>query len=89
MGEVLHIWTLTIKEYPKIIVVDYDEWSRGAVVAMLRLLICNPSSFQNADPAWEHVEANWDIDILVSNVQMEGMGGFELLIRVKHEFPGL
>ena len=75
-----------MKECPKIVAVDDDEGFRCLMIAMMQRLIGNISSFQSASSAWEYIKES-RVDILVSDVEMDGMGGLELLSRVKREFP--
>lgn len=75
-----------MNECLKIVAVDDDEGFRCLMVAVLRRLTGEVSSFESASSAWEHIKAS-RVDILVSDVEMEGMGGLELLSRVKRRLP--
>jgi len=73
-------------EGPRIVAVDDDEELRRLMVAILRRFIGSVHSFRSASSAWEYMRTS-PVDILVSDVDMDGMGGLELLARVKQEFP--
>jgi two-component system response regulator FlrC len=75
-----------MKERLKIVAVDDDEGFRSFMISMLQRFVGNVSSFQSAFSAWEFMKRN-PVDILVSDVEMDGMGGLELLSRVKQSLP--
>ncbi len=45
-------------------------------------------SFDNGFSAWEHLKDGENIDIVVSDIDMPKMNGFELLSKVKKKYPG-
>jgi len=68
----------------KIVVVDDDELIRMLVVDMLEPITNAISSFENAALAWNHIRKN-RTDVIISDVNMSGMGGLKLLKNVKGE----
>jgi len=44
-------------------------------------------SFDSSISAWNYIESGNDIDIVISDVDMSGMSGFELLSRIKSKDP--
>ena len=68
----------------RIVVVDDDEIIRTLLVDMLEPLTKAVSSFESASHAWNHIKNN-RTDIIISDVNMQGMGGLKLLKNAKGE----
>jgi DNA-binding NtrC family response regulator len=69
-----------------IVVVDDEEPVRNLVVQILQMSGWNPQPFEKAALAWEFMQSH-KTDILISDVNMAGMGGLELLRLVKKGAP--
>ena len=71
---------------PKIVVVDDDQMVRSFIVdALTAFLPVDISAFAAGPAAWEHIEKN-RIDMLISDINMEGFDGLDLLRRVRRDF---
>ena len=44
-------------------------------------------SFDNGRLAWDYIRGGGEVDIVISDVEMPDMDGFELMSRVKARFP--
>lgn len=67
------------------VVVEDDEMLRELLETALDG-VCKVTSFADAESAWRHVFSEQP-DLVVSDIEMPGMGGIVLLQRVKERFP--
>ena len=44
-------------------------------------------AFENGYSAWNYLKDHTEVDIIISDINMPEMSGFELLQRVKQQFP--
>ena len=44
-------------------------------------------SFENGKLAWEYIRQGGEVDIVISDVDMPDMTGFDLMNRVKEKYP--
>lgn len=72
-----------------IFVVDDDDGSREAMAKALDRVGYEVRSFDSADRALESIKADERVDVVVSDVRMPGMDGYELLRHVRSERPEL
>jgi two-component system phosphate regulon sensor histidine kinase PhoR len=74
----------------KIIVVDDDQPTRDLVVDILKYSVNRDVlPFENGLVAWRYIESGNDVDIVIHNVDIPEMGGFELLAKIKDKYPGI
>ncbi|MFC1489434.1 response regulator [Thermodesulfobacteriota bacterium] len=72
----------------KFVVVDDDKLIRDFVTDVLMFSVNREvRSFSNGFSAWDFIEAPDNADIVVSDVDMPEMSGFELLAKIKENFP--
>ncbi len=74
---------------PVIFLVDDDEGSRDAMRRALERMGYAVQPFESAAPALERLEAGDEVDVVISDVRMPGMDGYELLRRVRALQPKL
>ena len=72
-----------------IFVVDDDDGSREAMTKALARVGHDVRSFASADEVVARLEANDEVDVVVSDVRMPGMDGYELLRHVRSLRPEL
>jgi CheY-like chemotaxis protein len=73
----------------KIAVIDNDLLVRDFVVTVLMYCVNRDVlSFDNGLAAWRHIEDHESPDIIISEVDVPGLNGFELLARFKEKCPG-
>lgn len=72
-----------------IFVVDDDDGSRDAMARALHRVGFEVRSFATADEALEGIKADEQVDVMVSDVRMPGMDGYELLRHVRSLRPDL
>ena len=73
----------------KIAVVDDDRSIRALIVnALMYCVNRDVISFDNGLDAWNHIKKADGIDIIVTDVDMPGINGLELLSRIRKNFPG-
>ncbi len=72
----------------KFVVVDDDKLIRDFVTSVLMFSVNREvRSFSNGFSAWDYIEAPDNADIIVSDVDMPEMTGFELLAKIKKTSP--
>jgi len=72
----------------KIVVVDDDKLVRDFVVHVLMFSVNRDvRSFSNGFSAWNYIEIPDNADIIVTDVDMPEMTGFELLTKIKKTCP--
>lgn len=72
----------------KIVVVDDDHLIRELTVTALTYCVNREvKSFDSSRSAWEYIKNGADVDIVISDVDMPGMDGFELMSRVREKDP--
>jgi len=74
---------------PVIFLVDDDEGSREAMRRALARMGYDVKPFEKAAEALERIEAGDSVDVVISDVRMPGMDGYELLRRVRAARPAL
>lgn len=74
----------------KILVVDDDHLIRDLTATALSYCVNREvKSFDSSRTAWEYIRSGNDVDIVISDVDMPDMNGFELLARVRELYPDL
>ncbi len=69
-------------------VVDDDSEMRNLIVNALTYCVNREVlSFENAQLAWQYLQDGGDADIVISDVDMPDMSGFELMAKVKKQTP--
>jgi DNA-binding NtrC family response regulator len=72
----------------KFVVVDDDKLIRDFVTSVLMFSVNREvRSFSNGLSAWDYIEVPDNADIIVSDVDMPEMTGFELLAKIKKTNP--
>jgi two-component system response regulator FlrC len=72
----------------RIAVVDDDKLIRDFLVNALMFCVNREVlGFDNGSSAWDYVQVHDDVDILVSDVNIPGMSGLELLSRIRRKRP--
>jgi DNA-binding NtrC family response regulator len=74
---------------PVIFVVDDDDGSRDAMVRALQRVGYTVVAFPSAEEALARLEEDSEVDVIVSDVRMPGMDGYELLRAVRAKHPNL
>ena len=70
-----------------IVVVEDELELKNLIVDMMDLFLdVKADSFDNGLSAWQHIKEN-KITIIISDIDMPGMNGLELLRSVKAQFP--
>ena len=72
-----------------IFLVDDDDGSREAMAKTLERVGYNVRAFPDAQEALDRMRSGDPVDVVVSDVRMPGMDGYELLRQVRAEWPGL
>ena len=72
-----------------VFVVDDDDGSREAMTRALRRVGFEVAPFPSAEDALERLSAGDQVDVVLSDVRMPGMDGYELLRRVREQRPDL
>ncbi len=72
-----------------IFLVDDDDGSRDAMCRTLERVGYQLRSFPSAEQALEELRGGAAVDVIVSDVRMPGMDGYELLRAVRAEYPNL
>lgn len=73
-------------ERTRVLVVDDDEHGRDALAAALHELEHDVATVTRGTLALERLEVQ-DFDAVIANVQLPGMSGVELLMRIRNGFP--
>ena len=68
------------------VVVDDDEAARDQLGAILTKRADRVVSLENAESAWSFIQKH-TVDLIISDIEMEGMDGIGLLRRVKGKSP--
>ncbi len=76
-----------MKEYAKILVADDEAMMRNLILKILESEGYQVSVVSSADEALEKLKDE-TYDLLLTDVKMPGMTGFDLLKQVKVEWPG-
>lgn len=76
-----------MKEYAKILVADDEAMMRNLILKILESEGYQVSVVSSASEALEKLKAE-SFDLLMTDVKMPGMTGFDLLKQVKVEWPG-
>jgi CheY-like chemotaxis protein len=72
----------------KIAVVDDDLLVRDFVVTVLMYCVNRDVlSFDNGLAAWRYIEDNESPDIIISEIDVPGLNGFELMAKFKEKSP--
>ncbi len=72
----------------KIVVVDDDRLIRELTVTALSYCVNREvKSFDSSRLAWEYIKNGGNVDIVISDVDMPEMSGFELMSRVRKIDP--
>src|SRR5581483_9575401 len=66
-----------------VLVVDDEPLVRELIAGMLEEFGCNVETAATADEALERLTRNQQIDLLLTDINMPGMGGYELAERVR------
>ena len=69
-----------------IVIVDDDTFTRKYLEKALAHMDNNISSFADAFSAWMYIKNNCT-DLVICDVHMDGMNGFDLLKSIKQLFP--
>ncbi|MCP3876190.1 MAG: response regulator [Desulfobacteraceae bacterium] len=78
----------TIINNVKIMVVDDDSLIRDLTVTALTYCVNRKvKSFDNCKLAWQYIQGGGDVDIVISDVDMPEMNGFDLMSKVKEKYP--
>jgi DNA-binding NtrC family response regulator len=72
-----------------VFLVDDDDGSREAMTRTLERVGYTLRSFPSAEDALESLRSGDPVDVVVSDVRMPGMDGYEFLRQVRAEFPHL
>lgn len=73
----------------KIAVIDGDLLVRDFVSTVLMYCVNRDVlSFDNGMAAWRYIEGDDSPDIIISEVAVSGLNGFELLAKFKEKHPG-
>ena len=72
----------------KILVVDDDAMIKDLTVTALTYCVNREvKAFDNAKLAWEYIQKGHEVDIVISDVDMPDMNGFELMGKVREKYP--
>jgi DNA-binding response OmpR family regulator len=73
---------------PRVAVIDDNPMFRAMAVEWFSFAFDDRVlAFEDGRTAWDHLNAAESADIIVSDVNMPGMNGFDLLSRIKAQFP--
>lgn len=73
----------------KIAVIDGDIMVRDFVTTVLMYCVNRDvMSFDNGMSAWRYIESTGSPDIVISEIDVAGLNGFELLAKFKEKHPG-
>jgi CheY-like chemotaxis protein len=73
----------------KIAVVDNDLLVRDFIVTVLMYCVNRDVlSFDNGLAAWRYIEGNESPDMMISEIDVTGLDGFELMAKFKEKSPG-
>ncbi len=77
-----------MKEYVKILVADDEAMMRNLILKILETQGYQVTVVSSGDEALEKLKTE-NYDLLMTDVKMPGMTGFDLLKQVKAEWPGM
>ncbi len=77
-----------MKEYVKILVADDEAMMRNLILKILETQGYQVTVVSSANEALEKLKTE-NYDLLMTDVKMPGMTGFDLLKQVKAEWPGM
>src|ERR1700731_4714548 len=66
-----------------VLVVDDDPLVLGVTASMLEDLGCRVETASSTDQALDKLESNGAIEVLITDINMPGVGGYELAERTK------
>jgi CheY-like chemotaxis protein len=73
----------------KIAVIDDDLLVRDFIVTVLMYCVNRDVlSFDNGLAAWRYIEGNESPDMIISEIDVPGLNGFELMAKFKEKSPG-
>ena len=73
----------------KIAVIDDDLLVRDFIVTVLMYCVNRDVlSFDNGLAAWRYIEGNESPDMIISEIDVSGLNGFELMAKFKKKSPG-
>jgi len=73
----------------KIAVIDDDLLVRDFIVTVLMYCVNRDVlSFDNGLAAWKYIEDNESPDMIISEIDVPGLNGFELMAKFKEKSPG-
>ncbi|WP_086932502.1 sigma-54-dependent transcriptional regulator [Agarilytica rhodophyticola] len=78
--------TVEMRRLPNILVVEDDSALREALVDTLSLHDMEVASKHCAEDALLYLSKNSDIDLIISDVNMGQMSGYDLLVKVKRDY---
>jgi CheY-like chemotaxis protein len=73
----------------KIAVIDNDLLVRDFIVTVLMYCVNRDVlSFDNGLAAWRYIETNENPDMIISEIDVPGLNGFELMAKFREKSPG-
>jgi len=69
----------------KVLIVEDDEFQHRLIKGMVDLWGFVTICFENGAQAWQFLEINSDLDLLITDMQMPEMPGRELIERIRKQ----